>query len=167
MTEPEYKLTGQCRSCFDPEFWRCNSGQCIYKRDVCDNVMFGRFDCEDGSDEEPGSGCPANVTCAADKSIITTKYFSKGPVEKCLSCSGNEEGEDAKNYRRCKNGKCKHKVLFCNGYNDCADGSDEIGCNLFAYFDTTQAIMLSVGLVALTAYLYIKFINIHNINVTV
>lgn len=34
-----------------------------------------------------------------------------------------------KTFRQCSNGRCVSNLLWCNGADDCGDGSDEIPCN--------------------------------------
>merc|ERR1719203_656728 len=40
MTEKKYLESGQCRTCYHEDWWRCNNGQCVHRSKVCDNAMF-------------------------------------------------------------------------------------------------------------------------------
>eukprot|EP01084_Bolivina_argentea_P315260 546135_1 len=93
----------------DGAMFKCNSGQCIDAKYLCD----GFVDCLDASDEYPRfykpnpNDFPYSKTC---------------PYSRLVECQPDEV--------LCKlNGKCISKMRICDGHSDCPDSQDEINCN--------------------------------------
>jgi len=109
-----------CRDCTakgsyaDPG-WRCNSGQCIKKEDVCNG---GRGDCSDGSDESPATCCPSS--CPSDPDICIQAGDKLLPGQDCRDC----DASSIPNWR-CNSGQCVLRSFVCDGPPHCPDGSDE------------------------------------------
>ncbi|XP_034113849.1 very low-density lipoprotein receptor-like isoform X3 [Drosophila albomicans] len=122
--------------CEEKQF-RCNSGECISVRFVCD----GAADCKDQSDEQreqckfPEATCPADQFRCGNGNCIPKLWrcdnendCADGSDEapgtcKIKACSSEEF--------TCKNGigECIPLTWMCDGNKDCRDGSDEASCN--------------------------------------
>ena len=90
----------QSRQCPD-DYFKCNqTNQCIPRQWVCD----GEKDCTDGSDEEIRNSTGGNSTQCPPKTSTRV-------------CKHNEY--------QCLNLQCIHSKFFCDGVDDCGDGSDE------------------------------------------
>lgn len=50
-------------------------------------------------------------------------------VADCGPLRSTDSRRCKKTFRQCNNGRCVSNMLWCNGADDCGDGSDEIPCN--------------------------------------
>jgi len=85
-------------ACVQPQH-RCSLGRCLPEQKVCN----GEWDCEDGSDEVNCKTLPVCQVTELDENSCT-----------CETQHG-----------KCHNNLCVHKDKFCDGVDDCGDGSDE------------------------------------------
>eukprot|EP01084_Bolivina_argentea_P311607 539414_1 len=86
--------------------FKCNNGQCIDAKFVCDGIL----DCVDLSDEFP-------LFSSVDK----WPYMKECPYARLIKCPVGSV--------LCKtNGKCIQKLQICDGIDDCPDGADERQC---------------------------------------
>ena len=63
---------------------------------------------------------------AGSVQILESK-FSTG---KCLQCCEDPFLTGKSTFSKCKNGQCIKSDLFCDGYKNCEDGSDEVGYDI-------------------------------------
>lgn len=90
----------------DAETFRCGGGFCLSLTGRCN----GHSQCGDGSDEE---GCFDPDGTAA--------YL--GRQFECPSDMNTDV------YFQCRNNRCIERIGLCNGFDNCADGSDELQCS--------------------------------------
>eukprot|EP01084_Bolivina_argentea_P234908 395438_1 len=88
--------------------FKCNNGQCIEAKYMCDGVP---GDCLDKSDEYP----------IFDK-VSDWPFMRQCPYGRLIKCDSDQV--------LCKlSGKCISKMRLCDGYEDCpGDGQDELNC---------------------------------------
>ncbi|KAL1455357.1 hypothetical protein WDU94_009457 [Cyamophila willieti] len=142
----------QCdRTCLPTEF-TCASKQCLAWTFYCD----GYPDCKDGSDE---IDCPLNCAdsstslyCHVDNKCIPVSKKCDGIKDcsdwsdetNCTSFSGGNRTFDTVHCEwhefDCKDvaRTCIRSVLVCDGYKDCLNGEDEIGCDISTSRTTTS-----------------------------
>ncbi|XP_070408848.1 prolow-density lipoprotein receptor-related protein 1 isoform X2 [Nothobranchius furzeri] len=112
---------------------RCpHSHECLQKEWLCD----GEEDCKDGSDEKNCNNPPAKCR---------KHQFQCGDGSQCIPlswrCDGKEDCSNRMDEDKCSQRKCPFHLyqcgsrecldpkLVCNGFTNCADGSDEgVGC---------------------------------------
>ncbi|KAH0554135.1 uncharacterized protein LOC123264198 isoform X2 [Cotesia glomerata] len=118
MDENNFKLpNAQC----DTDGMKCTEGKCIPFERICDGIQ----DCRDGSDENEDN-------CLRKKAYCNDLVDDEPNNPLCgIRCSIRQ--------LRCENGDCISKDLFCDGYADCGDGSDEpLGCSCRDYLRLTS-----------------------------
>ncbi|KAK7085741.1 hypothetical protein SK128_012854, partial [Halocaridina rubra] len=118
------------RTCLPSEV-ACPDDSCIDRSLLCD----GNKDCIDGSDEHK---CPNN-TCRADEYMCAGGFQCirlDWLCDKDADCpEEDDESEEhcphpcSKNSFMCGDQTCIEEHLRCNGFTECADGSDEAGCD--------------------------------------
>lgn len=77
----------------------------------------------DAFDVKPGA---LSIMTAGSVQILESK-FSTG---KCLQCCEDPFRTGKSTFSKCKNGQCIKSELFCDGYKNCEDGSDEGGYDI-------------------------------------
>ena len=77
----------------------------------------------DAFDVKPGA---LSIMTAGSVQILESK-FSTG---KCLQCCEDPFLTGKSTFSKCKNGQCIKSDLFCDGYKNCEDGSDEVGYDI-------------------------------------
>ena len=93
-------------------FYRCN--------------LFG--DCDDNTDEV---GCTTTTSTVTSSTVTTVPYTGPStttqpeytklcPIDRFKSWNGM--------VYMCGNGECVGLDYYCNGFEDCKDGTDEVGC---------------------------------------
>ncbi|CAG5095894.1 Similar to ndl: Serine protease nudel (Drosophila melanogaster) [Cotesia congregata] len=118
INENNFKLpNAQC----DADGMKCTEGKCIPFERICNGIQ----DCRDGSDENEDN-------CLRKKDYCNDLVEDEPNNPLCdIRCSTRQ--------LRCKNGDCISKDLFCDGYADCGDGSDEpLGCSCRDYLRLTS-----------------------------
>ncbi|CAH1774180.1 unnamed protein product, partial [Owenia fusiformis] len=112
-----------------PIQFRCNNGQCIDRRLLCN----GRNDCSDGSDETvltcPVTSCRAEEFRCDDGSCIDARLRCNRAFD-CVD--GSDERRCVEECRsgqfRCTDGTCIDERQRCDSRADCPDNTDELGC---------------------------------------
>jgi len=105
---PRYPAPDQCAK------RRCVLGRCLEEERICDRV----WDCQDGGDE---LGCDYIRVDSADPNVTVTCQPESRPggasSSRCICPSG---------FGKCRSKDiCLPMNLFCNGEDNCGDGSDE------------------------------------------
>jgi len=83
---------------------RCSLGNCVKQENICDRF----WDCQEGEDE-------ADCVMEVSTSLPLCKVSESGDECTC------QEGQV-----KCRNNLCLGKEEWCNGVDDCGDGSDEV-----------------------------------------
>jgi len=145
----ECPLDNTALTCEEQGLWDCGDGQCIPTSYVCDgssatcNASWGP-DCSNGADESLATCGDAHDECVADPTCADTDcgywlqygyscYELLGYGYDCSVCEA--EGTDcsfpgcADDEFACASGdECEPSSWVCDGWSDCADGSDEADC---------------------------------------
>jgi len=125
IVDPNYVGNTQCKEHhghlnageMNRDTFKCLSGnQCVLSEGRCNEIN----DCDDGSDE---LGC--------DTTWGTPAVLHQ---EEC-----NVPFQDELQFRCADNVHCTHIFGKCNGINNCADGSDEVGCATTTHGATLEA----------------------------
>ncbi|XP_029999002.1 prolow-density lipoprotein receptor-related protein 1 [Sphaeramia orbicularis] len=110
---------------------RCpQSKECLVQEWICD----GHQDCKDGTDEKD---CPVpQITCGEFQWSCKSKTKCIPTAWRCDDMMDCDDGTDEAecdmegclpHLFQCDDGECLDPVLVCNGFPNCADGSDEGG----------------------------------------
>ncbi|XP_076822943.1 uncharacterized protein LOC143469213 isoform X2 [Clavelina lepadiformis] len=118
-------------SCENSKRFICENGECISASAFCD----GNIDCSDGSDEvvmsylnTTTSSVPCN-NAANDVNktcILRQTTWLCDIIEHCVDREDECQPECAQLTFWCDGGKCLNVEAFCDGINDCQDGTDEL-----------------------------------------
>ncbi|CAF3898744.1 unnamed protein product [Rotaria sp. Silwood2] len=126
----------QCPPCHDANHFRCNNGQCIPRSFQCNH----RNDCRDGSDENPAICIDTYRQCSEDEfrcsngRCIPQRWVCNHDND-CGEGDTSDEAVDCPSepcqngYFKCASGHCVRNTSRCDGYLQCRDGSDEMGCS--------------------------------------
>merc|ERR1719158_1799446 len=83
---------------------RCSLGNCVKEENICDRI----WDCQEGEDE-------ADCEVKYSSSLSLCEVVGIGSQCNCLAGQG-----------KCSNNLCLDQDKWCNGVDDCGDGSDEV-----------------------------------------
>ncbi|CAD6184413.1 unnamed protein product [Caenorhabditis auriculariae] len=122
-----------CKTCSGSKTVLCDDKTCIDRSAVCD----GHDDCAQGMDERdcPGSCTTSNMRKDSDSTMVTCadgrQYLES---EACSgefdTCKRNCPNCDSKNTFKCpQEDLCLSKIKVCDGFDDCRNGEDEVGCS--------------------------------------
>jgi len=83
---------------------RCSLGNCVKEENICDRT----WDCQEGEDE-------ADCDAMFSTSLSLCEVVGSGPQCNCMAGQG-----------KCSNNLCLDQDKWCDGVDDCGDGSDEV-----------------------------------------
>lgn len=118
--------------------FKCDRNRCIQKSWVCDGVK----DCSDGADEVCVSSCGRGQwRCRRSGRCIPLVWRCDSHPD----CGTNDTSDEAnckssdcdETMFKCSNGACVLWEYYCDGREDCGDGSDEKDCPTAVPVDTT------------------------------
>ena len=105
----------QTHSICPPNYYTCESGECIYNARFCD----GQPDCRDNSDE---------FDCPCTMHTRTSGYHGSADIQFCTEGSKSLPLNKRELFHFCGDRLAIYKAHVCDGEINCVDGSDEYFC---------------------------------------
>ncbi|XP_041361546.1 transmembrane protease serine 2-like [Gigantopelta aegis] len=103
--------------------YQCDGGECIPKRQVCDQVT----NCRDQSDEHFCANC-TGFQCSSGLCLWDSFRQHCDGIFHCADLSDEKQCPLRPGNRLCKNGVQISRLRWCDGVDNCFDNSDEASC---------------------------------------